>query len=67
MIFGQDRVSCDEFGDCHDEIAIAGINFIGRLPICCLYLQEEGCFWEPLRGQRLRIIDLIVDGCGEKI
>jgi len=39
--------SYDNFGDCHDEIAIAGVDFIGRRPICYLYLQEEGCFWEP--------------------
>ena len=45
MIFSRDRVSCDDFGDCHDEIAIAGVDFIGRRPICGLCLQGEGCFW----------------------
>jgi hypothetical protein len=33
MIFDQDRVSYNDFGDCHDEIATAGVNFIGRQPI----------------------------------
>jgi hypothetical protein len=28
MIFGRDRVSCDDFGDCHNEIAIAGGQFV---------------------------------------
>ena len=65
MIFGRDHMSCDDFGDCHDEISVAGVDFIGRRPIYGLYLQGEGCFWEPLRGQRLQVIDLIVDGRGE--
>ena len=47
MIFCWDRVSCDDFGDCHDEIVVAGVDFIGRRPICGLYLQGEGCFYEP--------------------
>jgi hypothetical protein len=29
MIFGQDCDSCDDFGDCHNEIAIVGVDFIG--------------------------------------
>jgi hypothetical protein len=29
MIFDRDRVSCYDFGDCHDEIAVAGVDFIG--------------------------------------
>jgi hypothetical protein len=66
MIFNWDHVFYDDFGDCHDKIAIAGIDFIGRRPVCGLYLQGEGCFWEPLRGQRLWVIDLIVDGCKEE-
>jgi len=28
-----DRDSCDDFGDWHDEIAVVGIDFIGRRPI----------------------------------
>ena len=47
MIFGWDSVSCDDFSDCHDEIAVAGVDFIGRRPICGLYLQGNGTFWEP--------------------
>ena len=62
-----DRVFYNDFGDYHDEIDITGADFIGRRPICDLYLQGEGCFWEPLRGQQLRVIDLIVDGREEKI
>ena len=44
MIFGRDHVFCDDFGD-FDEIVVAGVDFIGRRPICGLYLQGEGCFW----------------------
>jgi hypothetical protein len=60
MIFGQDRVSYDDFGDCHNEIAIADGQFV--VFIC----KERGAFGSPLQGQRLRVIDLIVDGRGEK-
>ena len=34
---------CDDFDDCHDEIAAAGIDFIGKRPIYGHYLQGEGC------------------------
>jgi hypothetical protein len=44
MIFGRDRVFYDDFGDCHDEIVVAGVNFIDRQPICGLYLQGEGAY-----------------------
>jgi hypothetical protein len=67
MIFCRDRVSYDDFGDCHDEIIVAGVDFIGRRPIYGLYLQGDGCFWEPLRGQQLQVIDLIVDGGREEL
>jgi hypothetical protein len=31
-------------------IIVAGIDFIGRRPICGLYLQRDGCFWAlPMR------------------
>ena len=30
MISDKDLVTCDDFGDCHDEIAIIGITFIDR-------------------------------------
>jgi hypothetical protein len=65
MIFGQDYVSCNDFDDCHNKITVAGINFISTGPICDLYLQGKECFWDPLRGQRLSVIDLIADGRGE--
>jgi hypothetical protein len=39
MIFGQDCDSYDDFGDCHNEIAIVGVAFIGIWPIGGLYLQ----------------------------
>jgi hypothetical protein len=42
MIFGQDHVSCDDFDDCHDVIAVAGVDFIGRRLSCGHYLQGEG-------------------------
>jgi hypothetical protein len=44
MISGRDRVSYDDFGDCHDEIAVASVDFIGKRPICGLYSHGEGCF-----------------------
>jgi hypothetical protein len=31
-------VSYDDFGDCHNEIALAGVDFICRQPIRGLYL-----------------------------
>ena len=34
MIFYQDCVSYDDFDDCHDMIAIAGVDFIARRPSC---------------------------------
>jgi hypothetical protein len=61
MIFCRDRVSYDDFGDCHDEIIVAGVDFIGKWSIYGLYLQGE-----PLRGQQLQVIDLIVDGGREE-
>jgi len=45
MIFGWDRDFYDDFNDCHDEIIVAGINFIGRRPIDGFYMQGEGCLW----------------------
>jgi hypothetical protein len=39
-------VSCDDFSDCHDEIAVADIDFIDRRPICGLYLQASGSPYE---------------------
>jgi hypothetical protein len=42
MIFGRDRVSCDDFSDCHDEIAVASVDFIGRRPICGLLCAMGG-------------------------
>ena len=38
---------CNDLGDCHDKIVVTSIDFIGRRPICGLYLQGEGSFWEP--------------------
>ena len=47
MISGQICVFCNDFGDCHDKIVVASIDFICRRTICGLYLQGEGSFWEP--------------------
>ena len=44
MIFGRDLVTCDGFGNCHDEIIVASCDLIGRWPIYGHYLQGEGCF-----------------------
>jgi hypothetical protein len=42
MILDRDHVSCDDFVDCHAEIIVADIDFIGTRPIICgLYLQED--------------------------
>jgi hypothetical protein len=30
MISDLDHVFCDDFGDCDDEIAVVGVDFIGR-------------------------------------
>jgi hypothetical protein len=30
MIFGLDHMSYDDFGNCHDEIAFAGFDLIGK-------------------------------------
>lgn len=38
MISNQDLVTCDEYSDWHDEIAIADTNFINRRLICGHYL-----------------------------
>jgi len=42
MILDRDLVSSDDFNDCHDEIVVAGVDFIGRQLICGHYLQWEG-------------------------
>ena len=47
MISGRICVFCNDFGDCHDKIVVTSIDFIGRRPICGLYLQGEGSFWTP--------------------
>jgi hypothetical protein len=28
MVFSQNHVSYDDFGDCHDEIVVANVDFI---------------------------------------
>jgi hypothetical protein len=67
MIFGFDLVICDDFGDCHDMVVIAGIDMNDSQPICGHYLLGEGCSWAlPTRKVTL-VIDLIVDGYGEEI
>jgi hypothetical protein len=45
MIFGRDFVTCDDFGDCNDEVAVAGVDFIDSQLICSHYLRGEGYFW----------------------
>jgi hypothetical protein len=56
MIFSWDLVTCDDFGDCHDKIDIAGGQFVA---IIC-----KG--WDAPRhsqqGHFLWVIDLVVDG-----
>jgi hypothetical protein len=47
MIFGLDRMSYDDFSDCHDEIVVAGVDFIGKRPIYGIYLQGEGASSSP--------------------
>ena len=45
--FGQELPTCDDFEDDHNEVVVASIDFIGRGPICSLYLQGKECFWSP--------------------
>jgi hypothetical protein len=33
MIFGRRRISCDDFGDYHDKVIVAGVDFIGKRSI----------------------------------
>jgi len=62
MIFGRDRVSCDDFGDCHDEIAVAGIDFYQQVAnLWPLSIGGRGASGSHLRGQRLHVIDPIID------
>jgi hypothetical protein len=42
MILDRDLASYDDFNDSHDEIVVAGVDFIGRRLICGHYLQGEG-------------------------
>ncbi|KAG2590632.1 hypothetical protein PVAP13_5NG419900 [Panicum virgatum] len=35
------------FSNCYNKIVVTSIDFIGRRPICGLYLQGEGSFWNP--------------------
>jgi hypothetical protein len=51
MIFGRDRVSCDDFDDC-DKIAVVGVDFIGRWPICGLYLKGRRASRTTTLGHR---------------
>jgi len=61
MISYPDRVSCDDFDDCHDKIMVAGIDFIDKRTICGLYLLGEGCFLEsPMRIATP--VHLLIDG-----
>ena len=67
MIFGRGRVFCDNFSDCHDEIVVADVDFIGRRPICGHYQKWEGCPGHSQREQLPWVIDLIIDDRGEEI
>jgi hypothetical protein len=53
MNFSRDRVSCDDFGDCHDEIAVAGVDFIITRPICFLHRQAANITPFPSQKQKL--------------
>jgi hypothetical protein len=33
MIFGRRRISCDDFGDYHDKVVVASVDFIGKRSI----------------------------------
>jgi hypothetical protein len=67
MIFGQDRVSCDDFSDYHDKITVAGIDLLADDQFVAFIYKGMSASGSSLRGQRLRVIDLIVDGRGEEI
>jgi len=67
MLFGRNRISYDDFGDCHDEIAVAKVDFIGRRPIVVFICKGRGASGRFQRGQLLRVIDLFIDGREEGI
>jgi hypothetical protein len=64
MIFHQYRVFCDDFDDCHDEIAIVGSAGGQVVAIMC---KGTGASGRPQQRLLLRLIDLIVVGCREEI
>ena len=66
MIFGPDRISYDDFGDFHDEIAVAASISSANGQFIAFICKGRDASGNPLRGQRLRVIDLIVDRCGEE-
>ena len=47
MTSGRVCVFSNCFGNCHNKMVVTSIDFIGKRPICGLYLQGEGSFWEP--------------------
>jgi hypothetical protein len=48
MIFGWDYVSCDDFGNCHDKIIIAGVDFIGDGQFVTFICKGMGASGSPL-------------------
>ena len=67
MILDRDLIFCDDFNDCHDEIAVAGVDFIGRRLICGHYLQWEGVLLGTTNEDNYSIHQSLIDGRGEEI
>jgi hypothetical protein len=49
MIFCQDHVSYNDFGDCNDEIAVAGIDFIGGGQFMAFVCKGRGASRRPYK------------------
>jgi hypothetical protein len=42
MIFSRRCVFCDDLGDCHDEIAVVDVDFIGGWQFMAFMCKERG-------------------------
>jgi hypothetical protein len=67
MIFGQDLATCDDFGDCHDKIVVAGVSSAGGQIVVIICKERDAPRHSQMRTVTLRVIDLVVNGRGEEI
>jgi hypothetical protein len=47
MIISRNYVSRNDFGDCHDEIAVADVDFIGGRQFMAFMCKERGASGDP--------------------